>query len=105
MLFTFRCQQNNLFFHVSSKKCAPRTDSNRFRERIRQALRDVKAIFAADSESTSFEKGADVPAKVVESKNRANPPPPLNPNRKTLRSNSVIKMGVKDANKLPRESG
>lgn len=96
--------QNNLFFHVSSKKCAPRTDSNRFREQIRRALGDVKAVFAADSASTSFEKAADAPTKAVENKNRAEVEPTLVTDRRhrTTRTNSVIKMGVKDSLKAPK---
>ncbi|OQV22485.1 Carnitine O-palmitoyltransferase 1, liver isoform [Hypsibius exemplaris] len=36
-----------IFFHISSKLSSPETDSNRFRDRIHQALLDIKAIFSA----------------------------------------------------------
>lgn len=34
-----------VFFHISSKKSSPETDSSRFATRLKQALRDMKAIF------------------------------------------------------------
>jgi carnitine O-palmitoyltransferase 1 len=37
--------ENTLFFHISSKASSPQTDSARFRNGIRQALRDMKALF------------------------------------------------------------
>lgn len=36
---------NHIFFHVSSKRSATNTDSDRFLERILTAFKDVKDIF------------------------------------------------------------
>jgi carnitine O-palmitoyltransferase 1, liver isoform len=37
--------ENNIFFHLSSNKICPQTDTNRFAGRIREALADIKSMF------------------------------------------------------------
>ncbi|XP_055335542.1 carnitine O-palmitoyltransferase 1, liver isoform-like [Paramacrobiotus metropolitanus] len=37
--------ENCIFFHISSKASSPKTDSDRFRGRIRQAMLDMRSIF------------------------------------------------------------
>ena len=40
--------ENMIFFHISSKRSSPETDSSRFAESLKTALRDLKDLFLSD---------------------------------------------------------
>lgn len=37
--------EDTIFFHISSKRSSPETDSSRFAQTLRQALNDMRSIF------------------------------------------------------------
>lgn len=40
--------EETIFFHISSKKSSPETDSDRFANSLKEALHDMKALFDAE---------------------------------------------------------
>jgi len=45
-----------IFFHISSNKSSPETDSTRFGERIRQSMMDMRELFSEQSGMGKTEK-------------------------------------------------
>lgn len=48
--------ENTVFFHISSKRSALRTDSSRFRTVLRQSLNDIRAVFRSDDSATDYRR-------------------------------------------------
>jgi carnitine O-palmitoyltransferase 1 len=41
--------EDTIFFHISSKKSSPETDSSRFAESLKTALRDLRHLFSDEN--------------------------------------------------------
>ena len=48
--------ENIIFFHISSKKSSPATDSYRFGQQIKQAMADIKGLFDVLKQSKAIKQ-------------------------------------------------
>jgi carnitine O-palmitoyltransferase 1 len=55
-----------IFFHISSNKSAPETDSKRFGQRIYQAMQDMRDLFDGQPGSDKSEKKLPIAAPTTD---------------------------------------